>query len=64
MKSSELISSSMEVMLVLRVDTKVVSSVFVAVLMLDTEMVIEVIEMASDWIEVDVVDTATASTNI
>ena len=64
MKSSELISSSMEAMLVLRVDTKVVSSVFVAVLMLDTEMVIEVIEMASDWIEVDVVDTATASTNI
>ena len=64
MKSSELISSSMEVMLVLRVDTKVVSSVFVAVLMLVTEMVIEVIEMASDSIEVDVVDTATASTNI
>ena len=59
-----MISSSMEVMLVLRVDTKVVSSVFVAVLMLDTEMVIEVIEMATDWIEVDVVDTATASTNI
>ena len=54
----------MEAMLVLRVDTKVVSSVFVAVLMLVTEMVIEVIEMASDWIEVDVVDTATASTNI
>ena len=54
----------MEAMLVLRVDTKVVSSVFVAVLMLVTEMVIEVIEMASDSIEVDVVDTATASTNI
>ena len=64
MKSRELIFSSMVVMLVLRVDTKVVSSVFVAVLMLVTEMVIEVIEMASDWIEVDVVDTATASTNI
>ena len=54
----------MEAMLVLRVDTKVVSSVFVAVLILVTEMVIEVIKMASDLIEVDVVETATASTNI
>ena len=64
MKSRELISSSMEVMLVSRVDTKVVSSVLVAVLMLVTERVTEVMETTSDSIEVDVVDSSTASVNI
>ena len=64
MKSRELISSSMEVMLVSRVDTKVVSSVLVAVLMLVTERVTEVMETTSDSIEVDVVDSSTASINI
>ena len=64
MKSRELISSSMEVMLVSRVDTKVVSSVLVAVLMLVTERVTEVMETTSDSMEVDVVDSSTASVNI
>ena len=64
MKSRELISSSMEVMLVSRVDTKVVSSVLVAVLMLVTERVTEVMETTSDSIDVDVVDSSTASVNI
>ena len=59
-----MISCSMEAMLVLRVDTKVVSSVFVAVLMLVTERVMEVMETTSDSIEVDVVDSSTASINI
>ena len=54
----------MEVMLVSRVDTKVVSSVLVAVLMLVTERVTEVMETTSDSIEVDVVDSSTASVNI
>ena len=64
MKSRELISSSMEVMLVFRVETNVVSSVFVAVLMLVEEMLMEVIETEIDSIEVDVVDSSTASVNI
>ena len=64
MKSRELISSSIEVMLVCRVETNVVSSVFVAVLILVEEMVTEVIETAIDSIEVDVVDSSTASVNI
>ena len=64
MKSRELISSSMEVMLVSRLDTKVVSSVLVAVLMLVTERVTEVMETTSDSIDVDVVDSSTASVNI
>ena len=64
MKSRELISSSMEVMLVCRVETNVVSSVFVAVLMLVEEMLMEVIETEIDSIEVDVVDSSTASVNI
>ena len=64
MKSRELISSSMEAMLVCRVETKVVSSVFVAVLMLVEEMLMEVIETEIDSIEVDVVDSSTASVNI
>ena len=64
MKSRELIFSSMEVMLVSRVETKVVSSVLVAVLMLVTEMLMEVIETEIDSIEVDVVDSLTASVNI
>ena len=64
MKSRELISSSMEAMLVCRVETNVVSSVFVAVLMLVEEMLMEVIETEIDSIEVDVVDSSTASVNI
>ena len=64
MKSRELIFSSMEVMLVSRVETKVVSSVLVAVLMLVTEMLMEVIETEIDSIEADVVDSSTASVNI
>ena len=64
MKSRELISSWMEVMLVSRVDTKVVISVLVAVLMLVTERVAEVMETTRDSIEVDVVDSCTASVNI
>ena len=64
MKSRELIFSSMEVMLVSRVETKVVSSVLVAVLMLVTERLMEVIETEIDSIEVDVVDSFTASVNI
>ena len=54
----------MEVMLVSRVDTKVVSSVLVAVLMLVTERVAEVMETTRDSIDVDVVDSSTASVNI
>ena len=64
MKSRELIFSSMEVMLVSRLETKVVSSVLVAVLMLVTERLMEVIETEIDSIEVDVVDSSTASVNI
>ena len=64
MKSRELIFSSMEVMLVSRLETKVVSSVLVAVLMLVTERLMEVIETEIDSIEVDVVDSFTASVNI
>ena len=64
MKSRELIFSSIEVMLVSRVETKVVSSVLVAVLMLVTERLMEVIETEIDSIEVDVVDSSTASVNI
>ena len=64
MKSRELIFSSMVVMLVLRVETKVVSSVFVAVLIEVEERLTEVIETAIDSIEVDVVDSATVSVNI
>lgn len=56
--------SSMELMLICRVDTKVVSSVLVAVLMLVEERVTEVIETAIDSIEVDVVDSSTATVNI
>ena len=64
MKSRELIFSSMVVMLVLRVEIKVVSSVFVAVLIEVEERLTEVIEVAIDSIEVDVVDSATVSVNI
>ena len=64
MKSRELMFSSMELMLICRVDTKVVSSVLVAVLMLVEERVTEVIETAIDSIEVDVVDSSTATVNI
>ena len=64
MKSRELMFSSMELMLIWRVDTKVVSSVLVAVLMLVEERVTEVIETAIDSIEVDVVDSSTATVNI
>ena len=64
MKSRELIFSSMEVMLVSRLETKVVSSVLVAVLMLVTERLMEGIETEIDSIEVDVVDSSTASVNI
>ena len=64
MKSRELIFSSMVVMLVLRVEIKVVSSVFVAVLIEVEERLTEVIETAIDSIEVDVVDSATVSVNI
>ena len=56
--------SSMELMLIFRVDTKVVSSVLVAVLMLVEERLTEVIETAIDSIEVDVVDSSTATVNI
>ena len=56
--------SSMELMLICRVDTKVVSSVLVAVLMLVEERLTEVIETAIDSIEVDVVDSSTATVNI
>ena len=64
MKSRELISSSMEVMLVSMVDNKDVSSVLVELLMLVTERVTEVIDTTSDSIEVEVNETLTASTNI
>ena len=64
MKSRELIFSSMVVMLVLRVEIKVVSSVFVAVLIEVEERLTEVMETAIDSIEVDVVDSATVSVNI
>ena len=64
MKSRELISSSMEVMLVSMVDNKEVSSVLVELLMLVTERVTEVIDTTSDSIEVEVNETLTASTNI
>ena len=56
--------SSMELMLICRVETKEVSSVLVAVLMLVEERVTEVIETAMDSIEVDVVDSSTATVNI
>ena len=56
--------SSMELMLICRVETKEVSSVLVAVLMLVEERVTEVIETAIDSIEVDVVDSSTATVNI
>ena len=56
--------SSMELMLIWRVETKVVSSVLVAVLMLVEERLTEVIETAIDSIEVDVVDSSTATVNI
>ena len=64
MKSRELIFSSMELMLVWRVETKVVSSVLVAVLMLVEERLTEVIETAIDSIDVDVVDSSTVTVNI
>ena len=64
MKSRELISSSMELMLVSMVDNKEVSSVLVELLMLVTERVTEVIDTTSDSIEVEVNETVTASTNI
>ena len=64
MKSKELISSSMELMLVSMVANKEVSSVLVELLMLVTERVTEVIDTTSDSIEVEVNDTVTASTNI
>ena len=64
MKSRELISSSMDVMLVSMVDNKEVSSVLVELLMLVTERVTEVIDTTSDSIEVEVKETATASTSI
>ena len=64
MKSKELISSSMELMLVSMVDNKEVSSVLVELLMLVTERVTEVIDTTSDSIEVEVNETLTASTNI
>ena len=64
MKSKELISSSMELMLVFMVDNREVSSVLVELLMLVTERVTEVIDTTSDSIEVEVNETVTASTNI
>ena len=64
MKSKELISSSMELMLVSMVANKEVSSVLVELLMLVTERVTEVIDTTSDSIEVEVNETVTASTNI
>ena len=64
MKSKELISSSMELMLVSMVANREVSSVLVELLMLVTERVTEVIDTTSDSIEVEVNETATASTNI
>ena len=64
MKSKELISSSMEVMLVSMVANKEVSSVLVELLMLVTERVTEVMDTTSDSIEVEVNETVTASTNI
>ena len=64
MKSRELISSSMEVMLVSMVDNKDVSSVLVELLMLVTERVTDVIDTTNDSIEVEVKETLTASTNI
>ena len=64
MKSRELISSSMDVMLVSMVDNKEVSSVLVELLMLVTERVTEVIDTTSDSIEVEVNETVRASTNI
>ena len=64
MKSRELIFSSMRVMLVSRLETRLVSSVLVAVLMLVEERLIEVIETTIDSIELDVVDSSTASVNI
>ena len=64
MKSRELISSSMELMLVSMVDNNEVSSVLVELLMLVTERVTEVIDTTSDSIEVEVNETLTASTNI
>ena len=64
MKSRELISSSMELMLVSMVANKEVSSVLVELLMLVTERVTEVIDTTSDSIEVEVNETVTASTNI
>ena len=54
----------MELMLVWRVATKVVSSVLVAVLMLVEERLTEVIETAIDSIDVDVVDSSTVTVNI
>ena len=64
MKSRELISSSMELMLVSMVANKEVSSVLVELLMLVTERVTEVIDTTSDSIEVEVNETVTVSTNI
>ena len=64
MKSKELISSSMELMLVSMVANKEVSSVLVELLMLVTERVTEVMDTTSDSIEVEVNETVTASTNI
>ena len=64
MKSRELISSSMELMLVSMVDNKEVSSVLVELLMLVTERVTEVIDTTSDSIEVEENETVTAFTNI
>ena len=64
MKSKELISSSMELMLVSMAANKEASSVLVELLMLVTERVTEVIDTTSDSIEVEVNETATASTNI
>ena len=46
------------------VETRLVSSVLVAVLMLVEERLIEVIETTIDSIELDVVDSSTASVNI
>jgi len=54
----------MELMLVSMVANKEVSSVLVELLMLVTERVTEVIDTTSDSIEVEVNETATASTNI
>ena len=64
MKSKELISSSMELMLVFMVDNKEASSVLVELLMLVTERVTEVMDTTSDSIEVEVNETLTTSTNI